>query len=63
MRADDGVSLVRAGEEAVPLDPRDGLVVPALDVDGIVWSVPADEPDSLAWYTTDGSAAAQIPVP
>lgn len=63
VRADDGVWLVRAGEEAVPLDPRDGLVVPALDVDGIVWSVPADEPDSLAWFTTDGSASAQIPVP
>lgn len=63
VRADGGVWLVRAGEEAVSLDPRDGLVVPALDVDGVVWSVPGDEPDSLAWFATDGSASAQIPVP
>lgn len=63
VRAEGGVWLVRADEDAVPLDPRAGLVVPALDVDGVVWSVPVDEPDSLAWFTTDGSASAQIPVP
>lgn len=63
VRADDGVWLVRADQAAVPLDPRAGLVVPALDVDGVVWSVPADSPDSLAWFAVDGSAAEQIAVP
>jgi hypothetical protein len=63
VRAADGVYLVRADEEAVPLDPREGLVTPALDVDDVVWSVPADAPDALAWFAVDGSASAQIPVP
>lgn len=62
VRAADGVYLVRADEEAVPLDPRNGLVTPALD-DDVVWSVPADAPDALAWFAVDGSASAQIPVP
>ncbi|MGR2753231.1 LpqB family beta-propeller domain-containing protein [Agromyces arachidis] len=63
VRADDGVWLVRSDEDPILLDPREGLVVPALDVDGIVWSVPADEPDSLAWFAADGDTSSQIPVP
>lgn len=51
----DGVSLVRVGEDPVRLDPREGLVTPALDGEGIVWSVPADAPDQLVWYTADGT--------
>ncbi|MCK8608701.1 LpqB family beta-propeller domain-containing protein [Agromyces sp. C10] len=64
VRAADGVWLVRPDEEPVLLDPRDGLVVPALDIDDVVWSVPGDAPDALAWFAVDGSAAGeQIPVP
>jgi hypothetical protein len=63
VRAPGGVYLVRAEEDAVPLDPRDGLITPALDVDDVVWSVPADAPDALAWFAVDGTASEQIPVP
>ncbi|WP_448809395.1 GerMN domain-containing protein [Agromyces bauzanensis] len=58
----DGVSLVRVGEDAALLDPRDGLVTPALDGEGIVWSVPVDAPDELAWYLPDGTSG-QVDVP
>jgi len=60
--AEDGVHLVDADADTVLLDPRSGLITPALDVDGIVWSVPADAPDELAWYAADGSTG-QIGVP
>ncbi|BDZ53697.1 hypothetical protein GCM10025870_07700 [Agromyces marinus] len=60
--AADGVLLVAQGEETVLLDPRGGLITPALDVDGIVWSVPRDSPDQLAWFGADGDGA-QIAVP
>ncbi|MFC9917666.1 GerMN domain-containing protein [Agromyces binzhouensis] len=60
--ADDGVHLVRSGADAVLLDPRDGLITPALDVDGTLWSVPRDAPDELAWFAEDGSSG-QIGVP
>lgn len=63
VRADDGVHLVRADEDAILLDPRVGLITPALDVDDVVWSVPADAPDALAWFAVDGTASEQIPVP
>lgn len=63
VRAEDGVWLVREDAEPLPLDPRAGLIVPALDVDGIVWSVPADSPDQLAWFSADGAEGAQIAVP
>jgi Lipoprotein LpqB beta-propeller domain len=58
----EGVWSVRAGEEPVPLDPRDGLVTPAIDGQGVIWSVPASAPDELAWYAPDGSSE-QVPVP
>ncbi|MGR0320206.1 LpqB family beta-propeller domain-containing protein [Agromyces sp. ZXT2-3] len=60
--AEDGVHLVPEGAESVLLDPRDGLITPALDVDGVVWSVPADAPDELAWFTPEG-ASGQLAVP
>lgn len=62
--AADGVSVVRAGEEAVPLDPRDGLIVPAIDGAGAVWSVPAGLPGQLVVYPADRSIEPiQLPVP
>jgi hypothetical protein len=57
-----GVSVVRVGDEPVPLDPRGGLVTPALDGEGVVWSVPADAPDELAWFAPDGTSG-QVAVP
>ena len=57
-----GVSVVRVGEEPVPLDPRGGLVTPAIDGEDIVWSVPADAPDELAWFAPDGTSG-QVAVP
>jgi Lipoprotein LpqB beta-propeller domain/Sporulation and spore germination len=61
----DGVYLVRSGEDAVPLDPldpRDGLVTPAIDGQGVVWSVPSGLPDQLVWFAPDGTSE-QVPVP
>jgi hypothetical protein len=46
----------------VPLDPRANLVVPAIDGQGVVWSVPADHPDQLVWFAPDGSTG-QVAVP
>ena len=57
-----GVSLVTAGEDTVLLDPRENLVTPAIDGEGVVWSVPADAPDELAWFAPDGTAG-QVPAP
>ncbi|WP_394551266.1 GerMN domain-containing protein [Agromyces sp. MMS24-JH15] len=58
----DGVWLVRVGEDAVQVDPRQGLVTPALDVRDVVWSVPAAEPDQLVAFGP-GGAVVQLPVP
>lgn len=57
-----GVSVVRVGDEPVPLDPRGALVTPAIDGEDIVWSVPADAPDELAWFAPDGTSG-QVAVP
>jgi hypothetical protein len=62
VRSAAGVSLVRAGEETQLLDPRANLVVPAIDGEGIVWSVPADHPDQLVWFAPDGTTG-QVAVP
>jgi Sporulation and spore germination len=62
VRTADGVSIVRAGEDTVLLDPRQGLVAPAIDGEGVVWSVPADAPDQLAWFAPDGTSE-QVAVP
>jgi hypothetical protein len=61
--ATGGVSLVRVGEQSIPLDPRANLIVPALDVDGGVWSVPADSPGELVWYPPDGETARPMGAP
>jgi hypothetical protein len=62
--AADGVSVVRAGEEAEPLDPRGGLIVPAIDGTGAIWSVPAELPGQLVVYPADRSLEPiQLPVP
>jgi len=62
VRNADGIWRIRKGEDAVPLDPRDGLIVPALDLYGIVWSVPASRPDELVVVPPDGSTV-QLAVP
>ena len=62
VRNANGVWVVRTDEEALLLDPRDGLVTPAIDGQGVVWSVPANLPDQLAWFAPDGDTA-QVPVP
>jgi len=62
VRNADGVWVVRSGEEAVLLDPRDGLVTPAIDGQGVVWSVPANLPDQLVWFAPDGTSE-QVPAP
>lgn len=62
--AADGVSVVRAGEERELLDPRDGLIVPAIDGTGAVWSVPSGLPGQLVVYPADRSLEAiQLAVP
>jgi hypothetical protein len=63
VRSAVGVTLVRVDEESVPLDPRANLVVPAMDVDGGVWSVPADAPGELVWYSPDGETARPMGAP
>lgn len=51
----DGVSLVRASQEApLLLDTRPGLIAPSLDGYGYVWSVPADQPTAIRAYDFDG---------
>lgn len=62
VRNEDGVHRVRDGEDPVLLDPRADLIVPALDVYGVTWSVPATAPDELIVVAPDG-ATAQLPVP
>ena len=62
VRNADGVSIVRAGDDAELLDPRDGLVTPAIDGEEVVWSVPADAPDELAWFAPDGTSG-QVAAP
>ncbi|GAA1803607.1 MtrAB system accessory lipoprotein LpqB [Agromyces neolithicus] len=62
VRSGGGVAIVRTDEEAAPLDPRPGLVVPDIDPHGVVWSVPADAPGELVAFLPDGTEL-QIPVP
>jgi hypothetical protein len=62
VRNADGVHLVRQGADAQLLDPRDGLIVPAVDVRGVVWSVPASAPDELIVIAPDGTPV-QLAVP
>ncbi|MFC6354836.1 GerMN domain-containing protein [Luethyella okanaganae] len=52
----DGVYSVRAGSGAQLVDLRRGLIQPAIDDFGYVWSVPADAPGELFVYAQDGTA-------
>ncbi|MEG0028294.1 MAG: LpqB family beta-propeller domain-containing protein, partial [Aurantimicrobium sp.] len=53
-----GVSFVRNGNAQL-VDTRSGLIAPALDNFGYVWSVPAAQPNKLVVIPTDGK---QIPL-
>lgn len=62
VRNADGVHRIREGQEATLLDPREGLIVPAMDLYGTIWSVPAARPDELVAIGSDG-ASVQLAVP
>ncbi|MDH6410566.1 hypothetical protein M2113_001556 [Aurantimicrobium minutum] len=53
-----GVSFVRNGNAQL-VDTRSGLIAPALDSFGYLWSVPAAQPNKLVVIPTDGK---QIPL-
>ncbi|MFB2599248.1 LpqB family beta-propeller domain-containing protein [Herbiconiux sp. P17] len=54
------VYAVRAGDAPAVLDQRGGLIDPAVDPFGYVWTVPADEPTSVTVYGP-GEAGVTIP--
>lgn len=62
VRNADGVWEVNAGDDATQLDPRDGLVAPAIDGYGYIWSVPTTRPGELFAYSPSGEAIA-VPTP
>jgi hypothetical protein len=47
------VYAVRAGDAPSVVDPRPGLIDPAVDPFGFVWAVPADAPTSVTVYGRD----------
>ena len=49
-----GVSIVRGSAPAALLDSRAGLVVPSLDPEGFVWSVPARHPEAIVAWDAGG---------
>ncbi len=55
VRGADGVHVARAGSAARLLDERPGLIAPAVDVFGYVWSVPAGAPGELLAFAPDGT--------
>ncbi|MET0853785.1 MAG: LpqB family beta-propeller domain-containing protein, partial [Microterricola sp.] len=55
VRGKSGVSVVRSGSEPRLLDERAGLIAPAVDVFGYVWSVPRDAPGELVVFAPDGT--------
>ncbi|TFC49793.1 hypothetical protein E3T26_06785 [Cryobacterium sp. TMT1-21] len=57
-----GVYGVRVGDDPVLLDPRAGLIPPAVDNFGFVWSVPSSRPGELFVYGLNGDAVA-VPTP
>lgn len=52
----DGVYLVRAGKPPKKLDDRAGLIAPAIDDFGFVWSIPATASGALTVFDADGKA-------
>jgi hypothetical protein len=51
-----GVARVDANGDTVTVDPRAGLADPALDPDGVIWTVPRDQPTALRATLADGTA-------
>jgi hypothetical protein len=51
-----GVARVDANGEATTVDSRAGLADPALDPDGVIWTVPRDQPTALRATLADGTA-------
>ncbi len=56
----DGVFLINRGDNPVLADGRDGLIAPALDNLGYVWSVPAGQPSAMQVFSSEMGA---MPVP
>ncbi|MFC8681001.1 LpqB family beta-propeller domain-containing protein [Microbacterium ureisolvens] len=46
--------LSAATGDAEPIDTRGGLIDPTIDEDGVVWSVPRDDPSALQVYLPSG---------
>lgn len=57
----EGVAFIRNGNAQL-VDSRPGLIAPALDTFGYLWSVPANQPDKLFVISTDGKQL-QLDVP
>ncbi|WP_353809290.1 GerMN domain-containing protein [Agromyces sp. SYSU T00194] len=53
--AASGAWVVRAGRDAERVDAREGLVTPAIDGFGIVWTATTGRADEIAWHAPDGS--------
>ncbi|GLI26056.1 lipoprotein LpqB [Agromyces rhizosphaerae] len=53
--AASGAWVVRAGEDPERVDDRAGLVTPAIDGYGIVWTATDRRADRIAWHAPDGS--------
>jgi hypothetical protein len=51
----DGVWIARAGGAPSLLDSRSGLIAPALDDYGHVWTVPRDSPTEVVAFSAEGS--------
>lgn len=62
VRSGDGVWLVRSDAESLRVDQRDGLIDPAIDDLGYVWSVPSASPGSIVAFAEDGTAHS-VPAP
>jgi len=60
--AGSGVYVVRAGDAPVLLDQRPRLIAPSIDVEGFVWSVPADQPGAVLVFGSTSQAIA-VPTP
>ncbi len=63
VRSQAGVSVITPGEGPLERDPREDLIVPAVDPHGVVWSVPATAPGELVAYPPGGGDARPIAVP
>ncbi|MEO7122476.1 MAG: LpqB family beta-propeller domain-containing protein [Lacisediminihabitans sp.] len=61
VRSSGGVSLVTNSGPAVALDKRGGLIAPALDEDGYVWTVPAASPNAIEIFSPNGKMSTLAP--